>query len=162
MVYLGLFGDVHKGNSTWNLKAFDEFQSLIIFASRVESRFSFQKTEFVKSRQTTNISPSDSHKPKLYLELKVIVEHREISIGDSILDFVSFSFSAFFRKTSPSIESSLNPPKIYESNFLVMNKRVGSPRGCATAFVHEFLDFLSKENTRISPPSLKSRLIIFI
>ena len=43
-----------------------------------------------------------------------------------------------------------------------MNKRVGSPRECATTFVHEFPDFLSKENTRISPPSWKSRLIIFI
>ena len=28
MVLLGLLGDVHKGNFTWNLKAFDEFQSL--------------------------------------------------------------------------------------------------------------------------------------
>ena len=33
MVLLGLSGDVHKGNFTWNLKAFDEFQSLLIFAS---------------------------------------------------------------------------------------------------------------------------------
>ena len=29
MVLLGLLGDVHKGNFTWNLKAFDEFQSLL-------------------------------------------------------------------------------------------------------------------------------------
>ena len=77
MVLFGLLGDVHKDNFTWNLKAFDEFQSLIIFAGRVESRFSFQNTEFLKSHQTTNIFPSDSHKPKLYLELKVIVEHQE-------------------------------------------------------------------------------------
>ena len=70
MVLLGLLGDVHKGNCTWNLKAFDEFQSLIIFAGQVGSRFSFQITEFLKSRQTTNIFPSDSHKPKLYLEFK--------------------------------------------------------------------------------------------
>ena len=34
MVLLGLLGDVHKGNSTWNLKAFDEFQSLLLFAGQ--------------------------------------------------------------------------------------------------------------------------------
>ena len=28
MVLLGLLGDVHKDSFTWNLKAFDEFQSL--------------------------------------------------------------------------------------------------------------------------------------
>ena len=50
MVLLGLLGDVHKVNCTWNLKAIDEFQSLLIFAGRVESRFSFQSTEFHKSR----------------------------------------------------------------------------------------------------------------
>ena len=102
-------------NFTWNLKAFDEFQSLIIFAGRVESRFFFQSTEFLKSRQTTNIFPSDSHKPKLYLELKVIVEHREISIGDSILDFVSYSFPAFlFHRIFPKYEKkgSLNPQNL--------------------------------------------------
>ena len=93
MVYLGLFGDVHKGNSTWNLKAIVEFQRLIIFAGRVENRFSFQKSEFVKSRQTTNISPSDSHKPKFYLELKVIVEHQEIFGQAPNLDFF-FLFSS--------------------------------------------------------------------
>ena len=109
MVDLGLFGDVHKGNSTWNLKAFDEFQRLIIFAGRVESRFSFQKTEFVKSRQTTNISPSDSHKPKLYLELKVIVERQEIFGRDPNLDFFSF--------LSQFTESSLNPQNITNQNF---------------------------------------------
>ena len=43
-----------------------------------------------------------------------------------------------------------------------MNKRVGFPRGCATAFVHEFLDFLEQRNTRVSPPNQKSRLINFI
>jgi len=31
MVLLGLLGDVHKGNFTWNLKAFDEFQSFAKF-----------------------------------------------------------------------------------------------------------------------------------
>ena len=35
MVLLGLLGDVHKGNFTWNLKAFDEFQSLLIFAGQI-------------------------------------------------------------------------------------------------------------------------------
>ena len=50
MVLLGLFGDVHKVNCTWNLKAIDEFQSLLIFAGQIESRFSFQSTEFHKSR----------------------------------------------------------------------------------------------------------------
>ena len=50
MVLLGLLGDVHKVNCTWNLKAIDEFQSLLIFAGQVESRFSFQSTEFHKSR----------------------------------------------------------------------------------------------------------------
>ena len=29
MVLFGLLGDVHKDNFTWNLKAFDEFQSLL-------------------------------------------------------------------------------------------------------------------------------------
>ena len=50
MVLLGLSGDVHKVNCTWNLKAIDEFQSLLIFAGQIESRFSFQSTEFHKSR----------------------------------------------------------------------------------------------------------------
>ena len=35
MVLLGLLGDVHKGNFTWNLKAFDEFQSLLNCPSRI-------------------------------------------------------------------------------------------------------------------------------
>ena len=76
-----------------------------------------------------------------------------------LLRFLSMLLSV---KLPQLLKISLNPPKIYESNFLVMNKRVGSPRECATTFVHEFPDFLSKENTRISPPSWKSRLIIFI
>ena len=35
MVLLGLLGDVHKVNCTWNLKAIDEFQSLLIFAGQI-------------------------------------------------------------------------------------------------------------------------------
>ena len=78
MVLLGLLGDVHKGNFTWNLE--------------------------------------------------VIVEHRELSIGDPILEIVTFSdLAAFIRQTTPNVENSLNPPKIYESNFLVMNKRATLP-----------------------------------
>ena len=92
-------GDDQKGNFTWNLKAIDEFQRLIIFAGRVENRFSFQMSEFVKSRQTTNISPSDSHKPKYYLELKAIVEYQEIF---GWAPKYRFLFSLF-------VESSLSP-----------------------------------------------------
>ena len=46
MVLLGLLGDVHKGNFTWNLKAFDEFQSLLNLPVRFEAGFSFQSAEF--------------------------------------------------------------------------------------------------------------------
>ena len=35
MVLLGLLGDVYKVNCTWNLKAIDEFQSLLIFAGQI-------------------------------------------------------------------------------------------------------------------------------
>ena len=49
---------------------------------------------------------------KLYLELKVIVEHREISIGDSIIwSFASFSFYASIRQTTPIIENLVKSPK---------------------------------------------------
>ena len=84
---------------------------------KTEAGFPSKVRSFHKSRQTTNF-PSDSHKPKLYLELKVIVEHREISIGDSILDFVAFSFSAFlFYRISPKYRKLVKSPEIYESNF---------------------------------------------
>ena len=46
MVLLGLLGDVHKGNFTWNLKAFDEFQNLPNLPVRFETDFSFQDAEF--------------------------------------------------------------------------------------------------------------------
>ena len=46
MVLLGLLGDVHKGNSTWNLKVFDEFQNLPNLPVRFETDFSFQDAEF--------------------------------------------------------------------------------------------------------------------
>ena len=46
MVLLGLLGDVHKGNFTWNLKAFDEFQSLLNSPVRFKAGFSFQNAEF--------------------------------------------------------------------------------------------------------------------
>ena len=46
MVLLGLLGDVHKGNFTWNLKAFDEFQNLPNLPVRFEADFSFQDAEF--------------------------------------------------------------------------------------------------------------------
>ena len=46
MVLLGLLGDVHKGNFTWNLKAFDEFQSLSNLPVRFVAGFSFQSAEF--------------------------------------------------------------------------------------------------------------------
>ena len=45
MVLLGLLGDVHKGNFTWNLKAFDEFQSLSNLPVWFVAGFSFQKCE---------------------------------------------------------------------------------------------------------------------
>ena len=34
MVYLGLFGDVHKGISTWNPKAIDEFRKIFGWAPK--------------------------------------------------------------------------------------------------------------------------------
>ena len=46
MVLFGLLGDVHKDNFTWNLKAFDEFQSLLDLPVRFEAGFSFQSAEF--------------------------------------------------------------------------------------------------------------------
>ena len=46
MVLLGLLGNVHKGNFTWNLKAFDEFQSLLNSPVRFKAGFSFQNAEF--------------------------------------------------------------------------------------------------------------------
>ena len=46
MVLLGLLGDVHKGNFTWNLKAFDEFQNLPDSPVRFRAGFSFQSVEF--------------------------------------------------------------------------------------------------------------------
>jgi hypothetical protein len=46
MVLLGLLGDVHKGNFTWNLKAFDEFQNLPDSPVRFRAGFSFQSAEF--------------------------------------------------------------------------------------------------------------------
>ena len=46
MVLLGLLGDVHKGNFTWNLKAFDEFQSLLNLPVWFVAGFSFQGAEF--------------------------------------------------------------------------------------------------------------------
>ena len=46
MVLLGLLGDVHKGNFTWHLKAFDEFQSLLNLPVRFEAGFFFQSAEF--------------------------------------------------------------------------------------------------------------------
>ena len=50
MVLLGLLGDVHKGNFTWNLKAFDEFQSLLNLPVRFEAGFSSKVRSFHKSR----------------------------------------------------------------------------------------------------------------
>ena len=46
MVLLGLLGDVHKGNFTWNLKAFDEFQSFAKFTGWFVAGFSFQDAKF--------------------------------------------------------------------------------------------------------------------
>ena len=46
MVLFGLLGDVHKDNFTWNLKAFDEFQSLLNLPVRFEAGFFFQSAEF--------------------------------------------------------------------------------------------------------------------
>ena len=46
MVLLGLLGDVHKGNFYLEFKGFDEFQSLLIFAGQIWSRFSIQSAEF--------------------------------------------------------------------------------------------------------------------
>ena len=46
MVLLGLLGDVRKGNFTWNLKAFDEFQNLPDSPVRFRAGFSFQSAEF--------------------------------------------------------------------------------------------------------------------
>ena len=49
MVDLGLFSDFHKGNCTWNLKAFVVLYRLWYFADPVSfslNRFSFQKSEF--------------------------------------------------------------------------------------------------------------------
>ena len=43
MVLLGLLGDVHKDNFTWNLKAFDEFQSLLDSPVRFKAGFFFPK-----------------------------------------------------------------------------------------------------------------------
>ena len=42
MVLLGLLGDVHKGNFTWNLKAFVEFQSLLRLPVWFVAGLSFQ------------------------------------------------------------------------------------------------------------------------
>ena len=54
----------------------------------------------------------DVHKDNIYLELKVIVEHREISIGDSIIwSFASFSFYASIRQTTPIVENLVKSPK---------------------------------------------------
>ena len=50
MVLLGLLGDVHKGNFTWNLKAFDEFQSLLNLPVRFEVGFPSKVRSFHKSR----------------------------------------------------------------------------------------------------------------
>jgi hypothetical protein len=50
MVLLGLLGDVHKDNFTWNLKAFDEFQSLLNLPVRFEAGFSSKLRSFHKSR----------------------------------------------------------------------------------------------------------------
>ena len=51
IVLLGLLGDVHKGNFTWNLKAFDEFQSLLDPPVRFKAGFFLSEMRsFHKSR----------------------------------------------------------------------------------------------------------------
>ena len=94
-------------------------------AGSIRNRFFLPRcgvlTNLVKLRISRQIPINQS----FTWNLKVIVERRGISIGDSIIwSFASFSFYASIRRTTPIIEISLNSPKIYESNFLVMNKRI--------------------------------------
>ena len=64
MVLLGLLGDVHKGNFTWNLKAFDEFQNLPNLPVRFETDFFLPRygvlTNLVKLRISRQIPINQS------------------------------------------------------------------------------------------------------
>ena len=71
MVDLGLFGDVHKGNCTWNQmqSLYSTDWDILPILSFLEPVF-FPNVGICQSRQIVNIFPSDSRKTKnLYLEL---------------------------------------------------------------------------------------------
>ena len=99
MVYLGLFGDVHKGNFTWNLKAIDEFQRLVIFAGRVVNRFSFQMSEFVNLVKLQMFPRQIPINQNFTWNLEAIDEFWKYSDGPEIQ--ISFFFLFVERSLSP-------------------------------------------------------------